>query len=381
MAEADNTDAARRLEREFILAFGPPEHPLDAAGGVAAAMSPRHRRYMERSARRRMLLRGENYRMRRGDNNSRNRAEEAEMLFEQEWWTLQMEQDRLRRQQEREEQRRREEEERERWNRRLRRGISSFQQEHSVFGHGVFQAPPSVVKDAPGIENVIASPSFDAKRLFLKRVTACIGWAVHGIVFEFADNTRVGCILDGFAEVRLDLTDENIQKRLGVEWQNVDYGDYIVGIHGNRLHNTSLLWMCHTVVLEFRSGKTIRFEARQEPWRGQPFAYQVPQPSLVYRITFRHEQRQDMRGLITTIHLPLTVANMEHLPLQNKRALERLLGVLREIDTSRESNGRKALSDDLWWNILGWIRAWEMPVPLNIQESGLCNRFESLCAS
>lgn len=303
--------------------------------------------------------------------------EESLRMMEEEVWIMRMEEDRMRRE------RREEERQAQAWRPPppLRRGISSFSQEHSVLGsrfHKPTKAPPAV----PGLEQVAASPEFDAKRLFLKRLTACVGWAVHGIVFEFVDNTRVGCILDGFPKTRLDLTDENIQRRHGVEWQNVDYGDYIVGIHGNRLHKESLLWFCQTVVLEFRSGKTIRFEAGHEPWRGEPFAYQVPQPCLVYRITFRHEQTQDMRGLITSIHLPISVANMAHLPLQNKQTLEEILAILSEVDAARESRGRKALTDDLWWNILGWIRAWEMPVsPVadNDQEDdGLCSQLQGL---
>jgi len=291
--------------------------------------------------------------------------------------------------------RRRQEEEEEEEHERLTRppplfrGISSFVQESNVFGlHSMFRDSLSnTTSNTPGVEQVIASPNFDAKRLFIKRVTACIGWAVHGIVFELYDNTRVGCILDGFAETRLDLTDENIQKRRGAEWHNVDYGDYIVAIHGNQLHNTTLLWFCHSVVLEFRSGKTICLEASHEPWRGEPFAYQVPQPCLVYRVAFRHEQTQDMRGLVTSIHLALSLANMVHLPLENKRTVEAILGVLQDVDVTRESQGFKALSDDLWWNILGWIRAWEMPVvtttttnstsgDVQEEEAGLVEQFE-----
>lgn len=191
----------------------------------------------------------------------------------------------------------------------------------------------------------------------------------------------MGCLLDGFAETRLPLTDENMHHRLQVAWQNVDYGDYIVGIHGNKLHDPSLLWLCHTVVLELSSGKTICFESPHEPWRGEEFAFSVKQqqPCLIYRITFRHEQTQDMRGLMTAIHLPFSVANMKYLPAQHQETVEQILSVLGEVDQKRESHGKKALTNDLWWNILGWIRAWEMPI---VGENGeLCNQFQSLSAS
>jgi len=236
----------------------------------------------------------------------------------------------------------------------LHRGISSFQQEESAFGAAAnFREEPVPSHTTPGLEKVICSPDFDAKRLLIRRVTACIGQAIHGLVFEFCDNTRVGCVLDGFARTRLELSDDNIRKRLGVEWQNVDYGDYIVRIEGLELHNTSLLWLCHTLELIFFSGKTIRFEAGFKR-HGESFEYPVPQPCLVYRVAFRHEQTQDVRGLITSIHLPISPVNMTHLPLQNKRAIEAVLAALR--------SSVNALSDDLWWHILGWISAWEVPV-------------------
>ena len=32
-------------------------------------------------------------------------------------------------------------------------------------------------------------------------------------------------------------------------------------------------WLCHSVVLEFHSGKIIRYESEHEPWRGVDFSY------------------------------------------------------------------------------------------------------------
>ena len=345
--------------------LGPPESPT------------RRRAFLERM--RRMLNRGV---VPYGELEGHARITDEE---DQLWGIMMMEEEeRLRREEQaRREERRRQEEEEWTMRRTLRRGIPSFAQEHNAFGYSskLTQQEESDWVVVQGLEQVTASPEFDAKRLFLKRVSACIGWAVHGIVFEFVDNTRMGCILDGFAETRMPLTDDSMRKRLGVHWQDVEYGDYIVGIHGNRLHNTNLLWLCHTVVLEFRSGKCIRFESRHEPWRGEPFSYQVPQPCLVYRVAFRHELTQDMRGLVTSIHLPLAINNIPHLPLKNKQTVDAILHVTRDFDMQRESQGRKPLSDDLWWNILGWIRAWEMPVSTidgNEDSEHLCSLFGGL---
>lgn len=386
MADNDDNRGPRREPVGIIAIFGPRE-----------ANSPRRRRFQERHRVRMMRMR-----QRLHNNNNRMNDNDApqdpfrfppqEEEHDDEWlMMMRMEQDFMRMERiERQDRHRREDEARLAAMRPvpLRRGISSFSQESFVFGtRAGFQEPPDDVPVVQGVEKVMACPEFDTKRLFLKRVTACIGWAVHGIVFEFCDNTRVGCILDGFAEKRLDLSDENIEKRLGIPWQNVEYGDYIVGIHGNKLHNETLLWFCHTVILEFASGKTIRFEARHEPWRGEPFAWQVPQPCLVYRLTFRHEQAQDMRGLITTIHLPMSAANMKHLPRKNKENVEEILGVFEKVDSKRHAHGQKPLSEDLWWTILGFIRAWEMPVKeeatqqSNNTEDGLCSQLESLSTS
>jgi hypothetical protein len=56
------------------------------------------------------------------------------------------------------------------------------------------------------------------------------------------NGTRTGVLLDGFAQERLPLADDNMQRRRQVEWYPVDYGDYIIGIHGNYRHNPNLMW-------------------------------------------------------------------------------------------------------------------------------------------
>jgi len=191
-----------------------------------------------------------------------------------------------------------------------------------------------------------------------------VGWAVHGLIFEYLNGKRQGCLLVDFGDrLSLDLSDKNIERRSGVGWTEIEYGDYIVGMHGDQLKDPNLIWFCHSVTLEFASGRSIRYSSLHEAWKGEPFSYVVPQPCLVYRITFKHEQNQDMLGLVTSMHLPLSRANMTHLPRRQKEAAIDVLTIAKQVDESRASVGQKPLGEDLWWHILGFIRAWELGPP------------------
>ena len=264
-------------------------------------------------------------------------------------------------------QRERDREAQERAERRVRRGTLSLYQEMRAYGSS---AKFSIHKAEEGLEQVTTAHDFDPTQLFLKRVTACVGWAVHGLVFEYVDGTRMGYVIDTGCVKYLDLDDEHIRERRGLEWTDIHYGDYIVGIHGNRLANPNSLWLCHTVELEFASGKSIRYEAKHEPWRGEPFSYKVPQPCLVYRITFGHGQQKDMRGLITSLHLPVSAANLPLLPLKYQKAARETWQALQQVDEVVESTGQTPLGEDLWWHILGMLSSWQLPLPLPTREKG-----------
>ena len=208
---------------------------------------------------------------------------------------------------------------------------------------------------------------FDHTELFLRRVTACVGWAVHGLVFEFVNGKRMGLILEGCGEYYTQtLADDVMNGRGGVGWTDIQYGDYIVGMHGDRIGNrASHRWFCHTMTLEFASGKSIRYESTHEAWRGEPFSYTIPQPCLVYRITFSHAQEEDMRGLRTSIHLPISQAlrsDMKDLPQKYEQAVEEILRITRQIDLNRSLNELKPLGDDLWGIVLGMINVYEISV-------------------
>jgi hypothetical protein len=78
-----------------------------------------------------------------------------------------------------------------------------------------------------------------------------------------------------------------------------------------------------------------------------------------------------MRGLVTSIHLPLSVTNMKYLPKEYQEMVEEMFKVFGRVDQMQTFKGRAALNNDIWWNVLGWIHAWEIP----IVGGGLCNHF------
>lgn len=214
-----------------------------------------------------------------------------------------------------------------------------------------------------GLEQVVAaSPVFNPKNdFFIKRVTAGVGWAVHGVVFEYWNGKRQGSLLIDFGDRQnMTLTDKNLEKRNCVGWTDIEYGDYIVGMHGNYLKNRRLLWFCHSMTLEFASGKSITYASNHQEWKGKPFSYSVPKNCLVFRIAFKNDQAEDMLGLVTSLHLPLSRTNIAYLPPEHKNVANAVLLIAKRVDYSRVSNGEKPLGEDVWWHILGFIRAWEL---------------------
>lgn len=98
---------------------------------------------------------------------------------EMEWMRMVEEQDRLIDEEVRQRRQAQEEEARRFARMLVRRGISSFSQEQTVLGTE-FQPHPQE-EPTPGLEQVVASPKFDARRLFLKRVTA---WYVRTFAID-----------------------------------------------------------------------------------------------------------------------------------------------------------------------------------------------------
>jgi hypothetical protein len=216
-----------------------------------------------------------------------------------------------------------------------------------------------------GLELVKPSLDFDMQQCFIRRVTACVGWAIHGLIFEFADGKRQGTLMVNPGDRPMKLNDKNLSDRACVGWTDIEYGDYIVGMHGDSLGNNVQSWFCYSLVLTFASGKTLRYEANHEAWRGSPFSFDVPMttPCFVTRISFKHDQNEDMLGMVTSIHLPMSQKTFAHLPLEQKKAVEDVLEIGKQIDCKLENSGRKPMGDDVWWLILSFLRAWELLPP------------------
>ena len=220
---------------------------------------------------------------------------------------------------------------------------------------------PSSILD--GLELVVPSSDFDAEDILIKRVTACVGWAIHGLIFELTNGSRMGTLLVNPGEKPMELNDKNLSDRACVGWTDIEYGDYIVGMHGDRLADGVQKWFCYSLTLQFASGRNIHYEANHEPWRGEPFDYTVPQPCYVHRISFKNGQKEDMLGLVTSIHLPMSRKTFKHLPLKQQRAVEDMLQIGCKVDLGLENSGRKPMGEDVWWLILGFLRGWELLPP------------------
>jgi hypothetical protein len=149
---------------------------------------------------------------------------------------------------------------------------------------------------------------------------------------------------------------------------DIDYGDYIVGMHGDTLGNGVQSWFCYSLVLTFASGMTVKYEANHEPWRGEPFSFNVPQvaratPCYVHRISFKHDQQEDMLGMVTSVHLPISQKSFTHLPLKHQKAVKDVVEIGKQLDITLEKSGQKPLGDDVWRLILSFIRAFELLPP------------------
>ena len=183
--------------------------------------------------------------------------------------------------------------------------------------------------------------------LLLKRVKACIGWAVHGLVFEFLDGTRTGIVFD----IKDLYDDEIITKRRSTDWFDVSMGDYICGVRGfNLLRNH---FLCHTLHLDFASGRTISFVGHHEPWRGGPFGYTLPENALLRHISFTKGRCVGLTASESVMHLPLKSPSRANLLPKDLRSTFHLIQLIaNRIDRNRIKIGERPLGRDLWTIIL-----------------------------
>lgn len=202
----------------------------------------------------------------------------------------------------------------------------------------------------------------------LTRVCACVGWAVHGIIFEFENGRRSGVLLDN-AGSSIALTNFAIRTR-GPVWRNVEPGDYIVRISGHQLVSGAPAYLCHTLKLNFASGSTLSFAANHLPWKGDQFVMNVPANFLVNSLVFfndYHPTHTGMRirsggscrafhGIETSIHLPIDRTHAHRLPRTCKQRLKFLLLVAQRVSNEREEE----FSLDAWWSVLSFMTGYDL---------------------
>lgn len=182
--------------------------------------------------------------------------------------------------------------------------------------------------------------------LLLKRVKACIGWAIHGLIFEFLDGTRAGFVVD----VTSIYDDAAIARRRCTEWVEIERGDYVRSIKGHHLSRGCFL--CHTLELTLASGRTLRFASDHTPWKGEAFAFDLPECALLHHVSFREGKCTGVTAAETVMHLPCSPKRVSALPRVHQQTFHLLQLVARRLDSNREDQGDKPLGKDLWNIIL-----------------------------
>ena len=186
--------------------------------------------------------------------------------------------------------------------------------------------------------------------LLLKRVKACIGWAVHGIVMEFID----GSTRAGFVNNAPSLYDDNhIRKRHGTNWVDIEEGDYVKAVSGFQLSRRCFL--CHTLRLEMASGKIIEFASTHDPWKGEAFRHELPEAALLHYISFRAGKCIGVTAAESHLHLPLRSAKHveRHLHFQPLLANFRTIQLcIQRLESNLVQAGERPLGRDIWSKIL-----------------------------
>mmetsp|Transcript_23631 Transcript_23631/g.29780 ORF Transcript_23631/g.29780 Transcript_23631/m.29780 type:complete len:212 (+) Transcript_23631:51-686(+) len=191
------------------------------------------------------------------------------------------------------------------------------------------------------ILEAIGPPTFP----LLKRVICGCDDAIHSLVFEFINGERRGLCLDEHNEPLSIMDDSNIDRRIGADWVDIIYGDYIVAIEGYNLNANEFL--CHSVTLQFKSGFKVTYQSKKQAWRGDPFNYHVPPTKLVTNLVFLTNGTMPAIGVNTTsIHLAITRENVSLLPSQHRQLIIKLFIIF---------NKYSVADQEVCWNILSYI--------------------------
>jgi len=205
--------------------------------------------------------------------------------------------------------------------------------------------------------------------VLLHRVAPCIArGAIHGLIFEFSSyscmkHTEFVVIFDdgykkgivSFDGPERESTDNDLQKNMEKEWQEIEPGDYVVELKGRNLQRKST-FLCYELTMILAFGREISFSAKHEAWKGEKFSFKIPQPGLMVGIDFFQGKCIGPRVHKTSIHLPISRKNAEYLPCGMKHHLLFLLTVACRLDRYILENNGMQIGVDVWWNILGMLK-------------------------
>ena len=190
----------------------------------------------------------------------------------------------------------------------------------------------------------------------LKRVIAGCDEAIHSLVFEFIGGERRGFCLDENNEPLSLMDDTNIQSRIGADWIDIQYGDYIVGISGYNLNREEFL--CHSVTLKFQSGNEVLFSSTNKALKGIAFSYIVPRTSLVTNLVFLFGKIHIIGVKTTTIHLPLMKENLSLLPKEYKISILNLFLIFKRflvVESYNDQSVNLLLPYEVGWKIISFL--------------------------
>jgi hypothetical protein len=228
-------------------------------------------------------------------------------------------------------------------------------------------------------------PTEKFKNYPLKRVTACVGWAVHGLVLEFANGCRTGRVLAN-NQREMGLSDAAITSRRVVTtihnnnnkkngedtnsscWIDIDPGDEIIRVTGfNLVHQR---YLCHSIVFHLRSGKCIRFFGHLEGWRGTEFRFDVPlpQPGVLREVQFGRGRVLGLDFVETTLHLPIRKELVPTYPTE-------LQWFIRKLVVGEETS---SIPEDVWFSrIFPKILGAELMGKIRRRSCRNCTRIDS----
>ncbi|CAE7500668.1 unnamed protein product [Symbiodinium sp. CCMP2592] len=128
----------------------------------------------------------------------------------------------------------------------------------------------------------------EAQPAQLRRIGAGVGYVLHGLIFEFEGGIRKGCLLDDDC-TKMDICDNAACKKRKVKWHAIEADDFIVKVcgHGSKPIGGTKMYLCHTLTLTTRLGKTITFEGKNRMKKGRPFpAFRADSNFEICRLIF-----------------------------------------------------------------------------------------------